>query len=88
MVLRSDSCITFGDVDGPCALTTVLSVGRQGIEENKKHSAALAKLAKESLGIDPTRCVFYYVFAYTFMNPSDDYKVQGDSSQGIVSRNA
>lgn len=49
--------MTFAGTDEPCALLHIGSIGKLGVEENKKISAIIFKFIKEELNIDGTRQV-------------------------------
>lgn len=45
--------------DEPCACVRLLSIGRLGVEENKKHSLAIAN-ELEKIGIAPDKAFIYF----------------------------
>ena len=47
--------MSFGGTNEPCATATLLSIGRLGSEENKKHSNCIMNQLEKSLGIPPSR---------------------------------
>ena len=47
--------MTFGGSNEPCAYVCLMSIGKLGVEENKKHSDAIMTVLEKSLGISPTR---------------------------------
>lgn len=53
--LCPDQMMAFGGTTDPCAMCTVCSIGKIGIEENKKYSATIAEKLNGSLKIDPAR---------------------------------
>merc|ERR1719150_3073774 len=48
------------DAKVPTAQATLTSIGKLGIEENKKHSSALFSVIKKHLGVEPDKC--YIIF--------------------------
>lgn len=50
-----DQLMSWGGTDDPCALLDILSIGKLGREENKKHSAVLSDYVGKHLGIDKDR---------------------------------
>jgi phenylpyruvate tautomerase len=55
-----DQMITWAGTNEPCAYITCLSIGRLGVEENKKHSKVImGELNK--LGIESTRMYISFV---------------------------
>ena len=50
--------MTFGGTNEPCAYVTLMSIGRLGIEENKKHSNAIMNELEKLLEIPPSRVYF------------------------------
>ena len=51
--------ISFGGTNEPCAYITLMSIGRLGVEENKKHTQVImAEL--EKLYIPPSRVYIYF----------------------------
>ena len=44
----------------PTAQATLTSIGKLGVEENKKHSLALFSVIKKHLGVEPDKC--YIIF--------------------------
>ena len=57
--------ISFGGTNEPCAYVSLMSIGRLGVEENKKHSHALMG-ALEKLGIPSSRIYIYFQDALPF----------------------
>jgi phenylpyruvate tautomerase len=57
-VLCKDQNMTFGGTNEPCAYVTLMSIGRLGIEENKKHSNAIMNELEKLLEIPPSRVCF------------------------------
>ena len=53
--LMPGQMMSFGGTEEPCALMSVGSIGKLGVEENKAISATLFKFIKEKLGIEGTR---------------------------------
>jgi phenylpyruvate tautomerase len=52
--------LSFGGTFDPCAYGELMSIGRIGIEENKKFSNEIMSLLEARLGVPPTR--FYITF--------------------------
>lgn len=50
-----DQNMVFGGTNEPCAYVTLMSIGRLGIEENKKHSNAIMNELEKLLAIPPSR---------------------------------
>ena len=57
-----DQMMTWGGTNEPCASVRCLSIGRLGIEENKKHSKAIMNELNK-LGIESTRIYVDFVDA-------------------------
>jgi phenylpyruvate tautomerase len=51
--------ISFGGTSEPCAYVTLTSIGRLGVEENKKHSHVIMEELKK-IGVASTRCYIYF----------------------------
>lgn len=47
--------MAFGGTKEPCAIASLMSIGQLGVEENKKHAAAIFQLVKDTLGIPNDR---------------------------------
>jgi hypothetical protein len=56
--------MTFGGTNEPCAYVTLMSIGRLGIEENKKHSNAIMNELEKLLEITPSRVFLFYLLIY------------------------
>ena len=56
--------MTFGGTNEPCAYVTLMSIGRLGIEENKKHSNAIMNELEKLLEITPSRVCLFYLLIY------------------------
>ena len=52
--------MTFGASSEPCANITLSSIGRLGVEENKRYSKAIMESLEKDLGISPLRCFIFY----------------------------
>ena len=50
-----DQMMSFGGTEDPCALMHIGSIGRLGVEENKKLSDVVFRFIKDKLGIEGTR---------------------------------
>ena len=50
-----DQMMMFGGVEGPCAMASLTSIGKLGLNENKKHSKALAEHVQKHLGVPPNK---------------------------------
>ena len=50
-----DQMMSFAGTEEPCALMHIGSIGKLGVEENKKLSEIIFKLIKEKLNIEGTR---------------------------------
>ncbi|XP_050442954.1 macrophage migration inhibitory factor homolog [Adelges cooleyi] len=50
-----DQLMVWEGKDAPCGTATLMSIGRLGVEENKKHAAALYPLLEKELGIPGNR---------------------------------
>ncbi|XP_070573086.1 macrophage migration inhibitory factor-like isoform X2 [Ptychodera flava] len=55
-----DQIMSFGSSTEPCGNAFVTSIGKLGLEENKKISKAFMEHVKKTLGIQPTR--LYIIF--------------------------
>ena len=55
-----DQNITFGGTAAPCAYLSLMSIGKLGVAENKKHSKAIMDEMEKSLGVSPTRMYIYF----------------------------
>lgn len=60
--------MVFGGTNEPCAYVTLMSIGRLGIEENKKHSNAIMNELERSLGISPARVGFISFNIYLILD--------------------
>nr|CAI5840409.1 unnamed protein product [Callosobruchus analis] len=54
--------MTFGGSTEPCAYATLMSIGALGVNENKKHSKAIAE-CMSSIGVAPDRMYIHYIDA-------------------------
>jgi phenylpyruvate tautomerase len=54
-----DQLLSFAGSDSPSAFVTVMSIGHLGVEENKKHSAAIAA-ELEKLGVASNRAYILF----------------------------
>ncbi|KAI5634220.1 macrophage migration inhibitory factor (MIF) domain-containing protein [Phthorimaea operculella] len=50
-----DVHMSFGGSTEPCAVANLMSVGRLGVEENKKHAKVLYELVEKELGVSKER---------------------------------
>ncbi|XP_073955132.1 macrophage migration inhibitory factor-like [Choristoneura fumiferana] len=50
-----DLIMSFAGTTEPFAISSLLSIGHLGVEENKKHSKALSELVEKELGIPANR---------------------------------
>ncbi|XP_070573090.1 macrophage migration inhibitory factor-like [Ptychodera flava] len=50
-----DQVMSFGGSTEPCGNAFVMSIGKLGLQENKKITKAFMEHVKETLGIEPTR---------------------------------
>ena len=55
-----DQLMTFGESTEPCAYVTLLSIGRLGVEENKRYSKAIMEALQTELGISPLKCFIFF----------------------------
>ena len=55
-----DQLISFGGSFDPCALIELQSIGRLGLEENKKYSQILSKELEIKLNIPPNRAYILF----------------------------
>lgn len=55
-----DQAMIFGGSDGPCATATLLSIGKIGTEENKKHASVLYPLVTKLLGVPADRMYMHF----------------------------
>lgn len=63
----------FLDRKKPAASATLVSIGRLGVEENKKHAAALFPVIKKHLNVDGNRCyIQFQVSVQPGSSPSPD----------------
>ena len=54
--------MSFGGSNEPCAYVTLMSIGKLGLDENKKHSNAIMTALEKHLGISPARvCIFIFI---------------------------
>ena len=51
--------MSFGGSNEPCAYVTLMSIGKLGLDENKKHSNAIMISLEKHLGISPARVCFF-----------------------------
>ncbi|KAL1501471.1 hypothetical protein ABEB36_006788 [Hypothenemus hampei] len=51
--------MAFGGTNEPTAQATLMSIGALGVAENKKHAKAIFEAVEKTLGIPPTRYLFY-----------------------------
>ncbi|CAF0742811.1 unnamed protein product [Brachionus calyciflorus] len=63
--ILADQLMSFGGTFEPCAYVTLMSIGRLGVEENKKHSKVIMN-ELEKLGIPPNRVYIYFQDAHPF----------------------
>ena len=47
--------MVWGGEDGPCAIAVLMSIGKLGVEENKKYSKILSDHVEKHLGVTPKR---------------------------------
>ena len=52
--------MTFGGSNEPCAYVCLMSIGKLGLEENKKLSDILMTALEKNLGISPARVILFY----------------------------
>ena len=45
----------WGGEEGACAIACLMSIGKLGVSENKKHSEALSAHIEKHLGVSPSR---------------------------------
>lgn len=50
-----DQMMMWGGEEGPCAIAVLMSIGKLGVEENKKYSKILSDHVNKNLGISPDR---------------------------------
>ena len=50
--------MSFGGSNEPCAYVTLMSIGKLGPDENKKHSNVIMTALDKHLGISPARVCF------------------------------
>lgn len=53
----ADQTMLWGGTTDPCGTATLMSIGKLGVEENKKHAALLYDHIEKNLGIPRTRYV-------------------------------
>uniref|UniRef100_A0A1W7RA73 L-dopachrome isomerase n=1 Tax=Hadrurus spadix TaxID=141984 RepID=A0A1W7RA73_9SCOR len=53
--INPDQLMGWGGGSDPCALASLMSIGKLGVQENKKHAAALYKHIEKHLGIPGDR---------------------------------
>ncbi|RNA14851.1 macrophage migration inhibitory factor [Brachionus plicatilis] len=63
--IMPDQLMSFGGTFEPCAMVTLMSIGRLGVEENKKHSKAIM-CELEKLGIPPNRIYIFFQDAHPY----------------------
>lgn len=59
--VNGDQSIIWGGTNEPCGFATLMSIGQLGIEENKKHAAALYDHVCKHLGIPKDRMYISFV---------------------------
>lgn len=47
--------MTFGGTTETCAIARLMSIGKLGVEENRKHSAAVSEFVEKNLQIPRSR---------------------------------
>lgn len=57
--------LTFGGSDSPAAIASLMSIGKLGTSENKKHSAVLFAHVSKTLGISKERMYISYIDSRT-----------------------
>lgn len=53
--MNPDQAIIWGGTDDPCGYATLMSIGKLGIDENKKHADAIYDHVYKNLGIPKDR---------------------------------
>uniref|UniRef100_A0A8D8UJL5 L-dopachrome isomerase n=1 Tax=Cacopsylla melanoneura TaxID=428564 RepID=A0A8D8UJL5_9HEMI len=61
VIVAPDTNLTFGGSDGPAGIASLMSIGKLGTAENKKHSAVLFAHVEKSLGIPKDRLYISYI---------------------------
>ncbi|KAL0266974.1 UNVERIFIED_CONTAM: hypothetical protein PYX00_009370 [Menopon gallinae] len=56
-----DVKMSWGGTDGPCGVAKLLSIGKLGIQENKKYAASLYEHVEKSLGIPKDKLYIEFV---------------------------
>nr|ABM55630.1 macrophage migration inhibitory factor-like protein [Maconellicoccus hirsutus] len=59
--VNGDQSIIWGGTEEPCGYATLMSIGKLGIEENKKHAAAIYEHLLKHLGIPGDRMYINFV---------------------------
>ncbi|XP_069683806.1 macrophage migration inhibitory factor homolog [Periplaneta americana] len=59
----ADQTMLWGGTTDPCGTATLMSIGKLGVEENKKHAALLYDHIEKNLGIPRTRLYITFVDA-------------------------
>jgi len=60
-----DQMMMWGGEEGPCAMAELMSIGRLGIEENKKYSKILSEHVEKHLGVASNRMYIEFQEAST-----------------------
>ncbi len=56
----TDQCMSFGGTFEPCAQVLLQSIGRLGVEENKKYSLEIANFLQDKFGIPSNRSYIFF----------------------------
>lgn len=56
-----DQLVTWGGSDEPAAVASLMSIGKLGTAENKKHAASLYDHVEKNLGVPKTRMYITFV---------------------------
>lgn len=55
--VNPDQLVLWGGSDEPCGFASLKSIGQLGVQENKKHAAAISEYLDKNLGIPRDRYV-------------------------------
>ncbi|CAH1382197.1 hypothetical protein MTP99_006140 [Tenebrio molitor] len=71
--------MSWGGTTEPAAQATLMSIGALGVDQNKKHSKALAEVVSKELGVPNSRMYIHFMNA-----PSSDVGYSGTTFQEIL----